>query len=79
MFVWGTRRPPVDRVRPVAKPMAAGWADRLWLVNSSSDAQTCAILGSFVLAGVLGFQWHASCSSLFSVMYIFLISVPLYV
>jgi hypothetical protein len=63
MFVWGTRRPPVDRVRPVAKPMAAGWADRLWPVNLSSDAQTCPILGSFVLAGVLGFQWHASCSS----------------
>ena len=73
MFVWGTRRPPVDRVRPVAKPMAAGWADRLWLVNLPSDAQPCPLYlpGFWVSSGMI------LVLPLFSVMYIFLISVPL--
>ena len=78
MFVWGTRRPPVDRVRSVATPMAAGWADRPRLVNYSSDAQTGPILGSFVPAGVLGFQWHASSSSSLLIHVYFFITVRLY-
>jgi hypothetical protein len=56
---------PVDRVRPVAKPMAAGWADKPRLVKKNHSQRRPNLPYPWVVCTCRGFGFPVACSLFF--------------